>query len=153
MQDGNQDTVSVAEAAAILGVTPDAIRKRLARGTLQGIKHDREWRVLIPDEADTGVSGGVSTQKAASDSALATALVELAAENARNAAAAAMWQERARNLETQLLALQPGDAPENEAVESPVSVGNETTGINTHAEPEHTARGGWSRFLAWLRGE
>lgn len=41
---------TVAEAAARLGVTPDAIRRRLHRGTLAGDKtDDGQWRVWLPD--------------------------------------------------------------------------------------------------------
>ena len=42
-------TVSVAEAARRLGVTPDAIRSRLHRGTLEGEKVDNAWRIRLPD--------------------------------------------------------------------------------------------------------
>lgn len=43
--------LSVAEAAAALGVSTDAIRKRLSRGTLEGEKVDGQWHVLLPDDA------------------------------------------------------------------------------------------------------
>ena len=42
-------TVSVAEAARRLGVTPDAIRSRLHRGTLAGEKVDNVWRIRLSD--------------------------------------------------------------------------------------------------------
>ena len=43
----------VAEAAHRLGVTPDAVRKKLQRGTLPGEKVAGEWRVFLP-EPDAG---------------------------------------------------------------------------------------------------
>lgn len=43
--------VEVAEAARRLGVTPDAIRARLHRGTLAGEKVEGTWRVHLPAEA------------------------------------------------------------------------------------------------------
>jgi hypothetical protein len=46
-----QVTVDVAEAARRLGVTPDAIRARLHRGTLDGEKVDGQWRVYLPTVA------------------------------------------------------------------------------------------------------
>jgi hypothetical protein len=46
-QDGDRIVLSVPEAAARLGVTPDAIRARLHRGTLFGVKTDGEWRVHL----------------------------------------------------------------------------------------------------------
>jgi hypothetical protein len=43
--------VTVAEAAAALGTTPDAIRSRLRRGKLSGRRgNDGEWRVELPSE-------------------------------------------------------------------------------------------------------
>jgi len=51
-QDVEQDTartvVSVAVAAKRLGITHDAIRKKLQRGTLPGDKSAGEWRVFLP---------------------------------------------------------------------------------------------------------
>ncbi len=49
-QDATPEGLTVADAAAHLGVTPDAIRRRLHRGTLAGAKTvDGEWRVWLPD--------------------------------------------------------------------------------------------------------
>jgi len=67
--------VSVAEAAAALGITPEAVRKRLARGTLPGHRVGRTWRVHL-DSVDgpgghTTRAGGQSQQGA---SATMTAL-------------------------------------------------------------------------------
>ncbi|MDP9365691.1 MAG: helix-turn-helix domain-containing protein, partial [Chloroflexota bacterium] len=53
---GSRDShsLSVAEAAQRLGITPDAVRGRLHRGTLYGEKVGTEWRVFLPDvEAPT----------------------------------------------------------------------------------------------------
>ncbi len=47
--------IPVAVATARLGVTPDAVRRRLHRGTLAGTKTaDGEWRVWLPDTDETG---------------------------------------------------------------------------------------------------
>jgi len=49
------DMFTVAEVAARLGVTPDAVRRRLHRGTLVGMKTAAgEWRVLLPDTTPPG---------------------------------------------------------------------------------------------------
>ncbi len=49
-QDATPEGLTVADAAARLSVTPDAIRRRLHRGTLAGAKTvDGEWRVWLPD--------------------------------------------------------------------------------------------------------
>lgn len=44
------DRVTVAEAAAILGVSEDVVRKRLQRGTLAGEKQGRTWLVTLQEE-------------------------------------------------------------------------------------------------------
>ena len=47
-QDAAPAGATVAEAAARLGVTPDAIRRRLHRGTLAGAKTaEGEWRISV----------------------------------------------------------------------------------------------------------
>jgi len=43
------ETVDSTRAAQFLGVTEDAIRKRIARGTLEGYKEDGKWFVRLPD--------------------------------------------------------------------------------------------------------
>jgi excisionase family DNA binding protein len=45
------DGVTVAEAAAILGVSVDVVRKRLQRGTLAGEKQGRTWLVTLRQDA------------------------------------------------------------------------------------------------------
>ena len=44
------DRVTVAEAAAILGVSEDVVRKRLQRGTLAGEKQGRTWLVTLQQD-------------------------------------------------------------------------------------------------------
>jgi len=41
--------VSVADAAKRLGISKEATRKRLDRGTLQGVKRGRQWLVYLSD--------------------------------------------------------------------------------------------------------
>ncbi|MDP9356686.1 MAG: hypothetical protein M3R02_15640 [Chloroflexota bacterium] len=119
--------LSVTAAADRLGLTPDAVRGRLHRGTLEGQKVGTEWRVFLPTvEATAGRQAGqqppAAEQQAAAverqetDRAADSPLVELVADLARRneelAAAAAMWQARATHLEDRLLALGTGqEAP------------------------------------------
>src|SRR4051794_21749109 len=50
--------VPIQDAAVRLGTSPEAIRKRLARGSLRGEKHAGRWVVWLPqDEADSPASG------------------------------------------------------------------------------------------------
>jgi excisionase family DNA binding protein len=37
--------VTLKEAAALLGVTPDNLRQAIARGALKAVKHGRDWWV------------------------------------------------------------------------------------------------------------
>jgi len=43
--DGIQDTVDISTAAARMGITPEAVRKRISRGTLRATKQDGRWYV------------------------------------------------------------------------------------------------------------
>ena len=51
------DRVTVAEAAAILGVSVDVVRKRLQRGTLAGEKQGRTWLVTLQQDTDRTPTG------------------------------------------------------------------------------------------------
>ena len=51
------DRVTVAEAAAILGVSEDVVRKRLQRGTLAGEKQGRTWLVTLQQDTDRTPTG------------------------------------------------------------------------------------------------
>ncbi len=51
------DVVSPTEAAGRLGITPDAVRARLRRGTIAGERIDGDWQVFLPrDTTPTEVS-------------------------------------------------------------------------------------------------
>jgi len=43
------ETIDSTHAAQLLGITEDAIRKRITRGTLKGYKEDGRWYVHLPD--------------------------------------------------------------------------------------------------------
>jgi len=48
-QDNQPETVDSHQASQRLGITEDAIRKRIARGTLEGYKEDGRWWVQVPE--------------------------------------------------------------------------------------------------------
>ena len=51
--DNRPETVDSHQASQRLGITEDAIRKRIARGTLEGYKEDGRWWVLVPDNSQS----------------------------------------------------------------------------------------------------
>lgn len=60
----NVRSLSVAEAAAALGVSTDAVRKRLTRGTIEGEKIDGQWHVILPDDAPNTDASPSDTRRA-----------------------------------------------------------------------------------------
>lgn len=54
VQDGAGRAVPVAEAAALLGVTPETLRKRLWRGQVPGVKLDGQWFVTLSGTEQDG---------------------------------------------------------------------------------------------------
>jgi len=46
--DKRPETVDSTRASQFLGITEDAIRKRIARGTLEGYKEDGRWYIRLP---------------------------------------------------------------------------------------------------------
>ncbi len=56
---GRQDGTPLAEASLSLGLSPEAARKRLQRGTLEGYKVDNQWYVVLPrQDAPSGHVAG-----------------------------------------------------------------------------------------------
>ena len=47
-QDAARDGIDVASAASLLGISPQAVRKRVRRGSLTAHKVDGEWRIVLP---------------------------------------------------------------------------------------------------------
>ena len=71
-QDVLLDRITVAEAAGRLGVTQDAVRKRIARGTIRHEK-DEDGRVFVYlRAADTGLGTAKTDQDDEQDSTSAT---------------------------------------------------------------------------------
>jgi hypothetical protein len=65
-QTAGQTTVPIVEAAARLGISVDAVRKRIQRGKLIGHKTDQGWTVvwIEPDIRPDSVQTGVPDQSA-----------------------------------------------------------------------------------------
>ncbi len=171
---GSRDSrgLSVAAAADRLGLTPDAVRGRLHRGTLAGEKVGTAWRVFLPTvEATAGQQASQQPPTAeqqdttaarqprpvarqATDRAADSPLVELVADLARRnedlAAAAAMWQTRAAYLEDRLLALTAGDDPPPDAPHAAPEPHHGAHPANVAPAPSAPARAPWWRRLFGL---
>ncbi len=130
-------TVGVVEAARILGVTADAVRSRLRRGTLPGHKVGDEWRVIIPpnriptvpqqDETghrqDATVEGDRMRQDAGGVDLvpLVEHIARLEEQVQRLTETSTVWSIRAQQAEAQLLQLNAGNGAEETVPEPPGS--------------------------------
>ena len=158
-------TVGVVEAAQLLGVTTDAVRARLRRGTLQGHKVEGEWLVTVPGALSDRQGATGTHQDATADRRDATEhrqdepterdrtptvdlaplvdhIATLEDQVQRLTEASTLWQLRARQAEEQLKQLTAGNVvPDNapEAVESPQT---------NQSEPH----GFWDRVRRFWRG-
>jgi hypothetical protein len=160
----DRPSVTVAAAADRLGVTPDAVRGRLHRGTLSGEKVGTEWRVFLPHtggatadrqaltagqqpptagrQDTTGDRQGVDRPDALG---LVALVADLARRNEELAAAAGMWQTRAAHLEVRLAQLTAGHEGDGDALDaSPATPGGAET-----PEPGLGAPAPWWAF--WRR--
>jgi hypothetical protein len=124
-QDTDRDGLSVAEAADQLGLTPDAVRARLHRGTLGGEKHAGTWRVWLSttttdrqttgDRQDpTGHRQDAPTGDTGVDlGPLAELIARQGDEIGRLRETTAVWQIRAMQAEERLKQLTAGETPES----------------------------------------
>jgi len=83
-QAGDRTVLSVPRAAERLGITPDAVRARLHRGTLAGEKAGGAWRVFFPTAlSSTGTQqDATGTEQDADRHGGDVAIARLEAENA-----------------------------------------------------------------------
>ena len=85
-QGGDGTVLPVPQAAARLGITPDAVRARLHRGTLAGEKEGGAWRVFfppVPPVASTGTQqDATGTEQDTDRHGGDVAIARLEAENA-----------------------------------------------------------------------
>ena len=125
--------VTVVEAAAMLSITPDAVRSRLRRGTL---RKDRgpDGEVLVVLDGDASATDRPTDQPTVATVALVEALEEQITYLREQAA---LWQEEARRKDHLLAAALeriPALEEPTEARESHVTASEEP--YSTHAPPE-----------------
>ncbi len=142
--------LTLEEAAAELGITVNAVRQRIKRGTLLGVKTDAGWLVdpdhrPATDRPPTRATGQPTKRATTPTDQQPTIdlapLAELIERQGRELAemreAAAVWQIRARQAEERLQAITAGESVSQTAPEPPGS-----TETNDPAP---------RRVLAWLR--
>jgi len=185
-QDGRQDadrpdvtrqdaTVGVVEAAQLLGVTTDAVRARLRRGTLQGHKVEGEWLVSVPgalsdrqdptgSQQDATVGRRDATEHRQDEpterdrtptvdlAPLVSHIATLEDQVQRLAESNTMWQIRARQAEEQLKQLTAGNGAPDNAPE-PNTVDAEGPQLLQERNPAPTGvLAWWKRFWRHLEG-
>ena len=145
--------VPIAAAATRLGITVNAVRQRIKRGTLEGYKTPAGWVVVIDrpttDQPPTSATdhrptttGQVPTVDLAP---LAAVISDLIRENRQLAEAAMVWQVRAMQAEEQLKQLTAGeDAIQHAPNTPPAAPGGPET-----VTPGSNAPAPWWRF--WER--
>ncbi len=116
--------LSLADAAVRLGISPDAARKRLERGTLRGEKRNGRWLVSLDSDAAASTRQDATpadnrTLDAGAVAELRALLGEERQRADRYLEAATIWQGRARHLEERLTLLEAGErSPDDPSVPS-----------------------------------
>ena len=162
-----QVAVPVATAAARLGVSSDALRARIRRGTMQGEKRNGNWYVYVPvatlpDDVtmrhdatahvatlgETIVTPVATQPTGGPDLAPLADLIEDLTTQVRDlSAAAAMWQTRSHFFEERLKQLEAGTV-----TQAPQSVPNESRVETYRASADTNSEGFLDRLRRWLRG-
>ncbi len=155
------DRITVAEAANLLGVKEQAVRKRIQRGTIQYDK-DEDGRVYVyVDEPDNGANSEVNGNGTGDNTDTYTLTEALREQIDQLRRDVEDWKEEARRKDTIIMSLTqripeleaprespqaPETVPDNSEGPSPRS---DTVGTQEGAqEPEETARRSWWR--RWL---
>ncbi len=155
-------TITVTDAAQRLQVTEDAVRKRLQRGTLKGVKTGGTWDVIeteaLKDATPTGtatthdtVSGRPENVPVATDSALVQHLqgeiAYLRAELATRSLELATERERADILQREAL------GRIEEALSASVSDHTDDQDVGQGGGDLGEQRGTWARLRRWWNGK
>jgi hypothetical protein len=149
--------LTLAVAAEQLGISKDAVRRRLRSGQLAGhqvlTQHGPAWCVHLdspmgarhggdapaPGLRQAGAHGGATVVQPPDVAPLIGLVDRLQRDNQELAATAAVWQERARILSEQLALQAP--QPENATVDAP--------GSTERPEPPMEPPGSWWRRWLW----
>jgi hypothetical protein len=146
-QDAGMSAVTVAEAAQHLGITKEAVRKRISRGTLRSEKGpDGTVRVYIPASSTAGDPEKPTSASGALISEMRDRIASLERQ---------LEQERQANSEHRrlLAAALERIPPQLEAPQSPETVEDASEGVEPHPgteEPQEAVQRPWWR--RWLGG-
>ncbi len=123
--------VSLEDAALTLGITVNAVRQRIKRGTLTGIKTDAGWLVDMvatnqesgtdrPTRRPTNHTSSATDHRPTIDlTPMVDHIAVLEDQLQRLTEASTMWQIRARQAEEQLKALTAGESEPAASQDSP----------------------------------
>jgi len=138
---------SIEAVAQRLGISVNAVRQRLKRGTLRGRKEAGGWVVFLPtdyaatgapgrrpsDQPPTGPRPAANRPSDQGDIApLAALIADLARQNAELAGSAAHWQARAMVLQERLAAIEAGPI----AAAAPASADREYAAGSENTAPQ-----------------
>ena len=133
--------LTVTEAAEVLGITTDAVRMRLSRGTLRSEKHEGRVYVLLEDDITSDAS--VVTDSAlidAKDETISILREQLQAEREAHA--------EARRIIAALTSRIPQLEAPSETRESPETVAEESDRAESRPDPgEGVERPWWRRMF------
>jgi hypothetical protein len=152
--------VPIEAAADRLGITVNAVRQRIKRGTIEGYKTPAGWVVVIdrpttdrpateptePTDQPTNQRPTTTDQAPPVDLApLAAVISDLTRENRQLAEAATAWQIRAMQAEERLTQLTAGHDGDGDAPDAPPAA----PGATETPEPKPITSAPWWR--RWMR--
>ncbi len=150
--------VTLEDAAAALGITVNAVRQRIKRGTLIGVKTDTGWSVDMvatnqesgtdrPTRRPTNHTSSATNHRPTIDlTPLVSHIATLEGQVQRLTEASTMWQIRARQAEEQLLQLTAGESEPASSQDSP-TIDAQTFRPLQASDPAPTGLGAWWKRL------
>jgi len=103
-QDNSPDLVDIQEAAKVLDVSVEALRKRITRGKVEAEKRDGHWFIRLADSVQTGPDQDQTLGRQGPDNAVDGAELALAAMESRIASLEAQLATKDAQTEAQLAA-------------------------------------------------
>jgi hypothetical protein len=165
-QPADQAPLSLEDAAERLGITVNAVRQRLKRGTVHGKKTAAGWVVFLstdqatrddagrrPTDQPSGMTRPATNRPGdqAAIAPLADLLADVTRRNEELAAAAALWQYRAMQAEERLAQLEAGPVA-GDVGDAAVNEMQAPTSRAVAAEAPDTRQSAWRRWWRKMTG-